>query len=170
MVERIGFGYRLRLPDGSKIHDIFSPDVLKKYPDNPLPGPDSAKPPSEAIAGKEEWEVDKILASRLVRGKLEYHVTWVGHDPDPTWYPASNFLGAPHKLRDYHRDYPGKPGPPRRLDEWIQAWESGLEEYDHLVDDRAVSKSAKTLNRTGGVTEHFTRSKTRSRGETIQLG
>ena len=54
VVERIGFGYWLRLPDSSKIHDIFSPDVLKKYPDNPLLGQESAKPPSEAIAGKEE--------------------------------------------------------------------------------------------------------------------
>jgi predicted aspartyl protease len=162
VAERIGYGYRLRLPDGSKIHDIFSPDVLKKYPDNPLPGQEAPKPPSEAIAGKEEWEVDKILASRLLHGKLQYHVTWVGHDPDPTWYPASNFLGAPHKLRDYHRDYPDKPGPPLRLNDWIQAWEGGVEEYDHLVDDRAVGKSKKeSRTRTGAVTERITRSKTR---------
>jgi hypothetical protein len=146
VVEQIGYGYRLRLPDGSKIHDIFSPDVLKKYPDNPLPGQESAKPPSEAIAGKEEWEVDKILASRLLRGKLEYHVSWTGHDPDPTWYLASNFLGSPHKLRDYHKDYPDKPGPPRRLEEWIKAWESGEEEYDHLADDRVAKKYTTTRN------------------------
>ena len=75
IVEQIGHGYRLRLPDGSKIHDIFSPDVLKKSPDNPLPGQESAQPPSEAIAGKEEWEVDQVLASRLFRGRLEYYVT-----------------------------------------------------------------------------------------------
>jgi Integrase zinc binding domain/Integrase core domain len=142
--EQVGNAYRLRLPDGSKIHDIFSPDVLKKYPDNPLPGQESAQLPSQAIAGNEEWEVDQILASKLLHGKLYYHVSWIGHDPDPTWYLASNFMGAPHKLRDYHRDYPDTAGPPRRLDEWIKAWEEGIEEYDHLADDKAVGKAAKS--------------------------
>jgi hypothetical protein len=153
VLERIGYGYRLQLPDGSKIHDVFSPDVLKKYPDTPLPGQEPAQPSGEAIAGKEEWEVDKILASKLVRGKLQYHVTWVGHDPDPTWYPASNFLGAPHKLRDYHQDYPSKPGPPLRLQEWLDAWEKGLDEYDHLADDRVAKKHINTRTRTGAVAE-----------------
>jgi hypothetical protein len=81
--EQVGNAYRLRLPDGSKIHDVFSPDVLKKYPDNPLPGQESAQLPSQAIAGNEEWEVDQILASKLLHGKLYYHISWVGHDPDP---------------------------------------------------------------------------------------
>jgi hypothetical protein len=147
VLERVGHGFRLQLPDGSKIHDIFSPDVLKKYPNNPLPGQESAQPPAEAIAGKEEWEVDKIIASKLVRGRLHYLVSWVGHDPDPTWYPASNFLGAPHKLRDFHDENPTRPGPPLRLPEWIQAWESGLDEYDHLADDRITKERSRSRNR-----------------------
>jgi len=121
VVEQVGNAYRLSLPDGSKIHDIFAPDVLKKYPNTPLVGQESAQQPSVAIAGKEEWEVDKILASKLLRGKLHYHVSWRGHDPDPAWYLASNFMGAPHLLRDYHREYPDSARPPRRLDDWIKA-------------------------------------------------
>ena len=141
VVEQVGNAYRLRLPDGSSIHDVFSPDVLKKYPDNPLPGQESAQTPSEAIAGSEEWEVNEILASKLQHGKLYYHVSWRGHDPDSTWYLASNFLGAPHKLRDFHQRYPNTAGPPRRLGEWIAAYEAGIDEYNHLADDRSVPKS-----------------------------
>jgi hypothetical protein len=47
-------------------------------------------------------------------------------------------MGAPHKLRDYYRNYPDTAGPPRRLDEWIKAWEEGIENYDHLADDKAL--------------------------------
>jgi transposase InsO family protein/predicted aspartyl protease len=147
VLERVGHGYRLQLPDGSKIHDIFSPDVLKKYPSNPLPGQESEQPPPEAIAGKEEWEIEEIQASKLARGKLQYLVSWIGHDPDPTWYPASNFLGAPHKLKEFHDQNPTRPGPPARLQEWISAWESGLDEYDHLADDRVARRTDRLRSR-----------------------
>jgi hypothetical protein len=40
------------------------------------------------INGKQEWEVEKILAVRLRRKKLEYQVQWVSFDNDHNWYPA----------------------------------------------------------------------------------
>jgi hypothetical protein len=137
ITEQVGNAYRLALPVGSKIHDVFSPDVLTKDPDNPLPGQENPKPEAELIAGKEEWEVEDIKAVRKIRNVLKYQVSWVGHDPDPEWYPASNFIGSPQKIRDFHTNNPQLPGPPRRLAEWITAWESGQEDYDHLADDRA---------------------------------
>jgi hypothetical protein len=48
---------------------------------------------------------------------------WIGHDPDPKWYPAANFADSPHLLRDFHAAYPGAAGPPKWLHEWICAWE-----------------------------------------------
>ena len=71
----------------------------------------------------EEWEVKEILASKLYRNKLKYRVKWVGHDPDPVWYPAANFSGAPYKLKAFHDTYPDRPGPPKALSKWIHAWE-----------------------------------------------
>lgn len=137
VLEQVGHSYRLRLPPGSQIHDVFAPDVLKKDPDNPLPGQENPKPHGEAIAGEQEWEIDKILGARLVRQTLKYKVSWVGHDSDPNWYRASNLAGAPHKLRDFHQANPDRPGPPRLLEQWLQAWEAGVEDLSHLQDDRA---------------------------------
>ncbi len=49
-------------------------------------------------------------------------------------------MGSPHKLRDFHAAYPNKAGPPRRLNEWIQAWEDGVDDLSHLEDDYPVEK------------------------------
>jgi transposase InsO family protein/predicted aspartyl protease len=139
ILEKVGFAYRLKLPEGSKIHDVFSPDVLLKDPETPLVGQENPKPSGEIIQGEEEWEVDHIVAAKLFRKTLKYQASWVGHDPDPTWYPASNFMRSPFKLRDFHTRFPNAPGPPRNLPEWIQAWETGEEDTDHLIDNRPAS-------------------------------
>jgi len=134
--KQVGNAYQLKLPHGSKMHDTFAPDVLIKAPNDPLPGQENPKPSGEIIEGVEEWEVDRILAVRKTRNKLQYQVQWIGHDPDPQWYPASNFMGAPHKVRDFHQEYPSKPGPPRKLSDWIRAWEGEEGFNQDLEDDR----------------------------------
>lgn len=141
IIEQVGNSYRLELPKGSTIHDVFAPELLLKDPNDPLPGQASEKPQGEIIAGEEEWELKEILAVKLVRKVLKYQASWVGHDPDTQWYPASNFMGSPHKVREFHDRYPDKPGPPRKLSEWILTWEAGRDNYDELADDRPLAKS-----------------------------
>jgi RNase H-like domain found in reverse transcriptase/Reverse transcriptase (RNA-dependent DNA polymerase)/Integrase zinc binding domain/Integrase core domain len=138
VLEKVGYSYRLRLPPGSSLHDVFAPELLSKDPDNPLPGQESPKPSGEVINGEEEWEVKEILAVKLVRKTLKYQVSWVGHDPDPTWYPASNFMGSPHKLKEFHDKYPERRRP-RFLHEWIKAWEQGREDIKEFEDNSPVS-------------------------------
>lgn len=140
ILEKVGYSYRLRLPAGSNIHDVFAPDVLKKASEDPLTGQESAQPPGEIIAGEREWELEEILAVKLVRKTLKYQASWVGYDPDPAWYPASNFMGSPHKLRDFHERNPTEPGPPRMLQQWIEAWEQGEDDFRDLIDNSPVSK------------------------------
>ena len=108
-----------------KIHDVFSPDKLRKAADDPLPGQVQEPPEPVEINDDEEWEVEQILDSRIHRRKLQYRVKWFGFDEDRAWYPASNFVGSPHRLRTFHVDYPERPGPPRRLEEWLRSWENG---------------------------------------------
>ena len=62
IVEQVGHSYRLALPEGSKIYDVFAPDILSKDPEDPLPGQENPKPSREAIDSVEEQEVEEILA------------------------------------------------------------------------------------------------------------
>jgi hypothetical protein len=42
-----------------------------------------------------EYEVDHIVASRLVRGRTEYLVRWRGYGSfDDTWEPEANLANA----------------------------------------------------------------------------
>ena len=66
VIEKVGNSYRLRLPQGSTIHDVFAPELLRKDPNDPLPGQEAAKPPAVTIAGQEEWELQEVLAVKLL--------------------------------------------------------------------------------------------------------
>lgn len=83
---------------------------------------------------EQEWEVERILASRISKGKLQYQVQWKGCDTDFTWYPAHGFKGAPYKIQNFHGMFSDQPGPPKRLTEWLEAWEAG-QELDDVPDD-----------------------------------
>lgn len=66
--------------------------------------------------GSEQWEVDKIVASRLHRGKLQYQADWEGWDPDPEWYFAGSFR---EYLKKFHDENLEQAGPPVRLKKYI---------------------------------------------------
>ena len=123
-----------------QIDNVFHADRLR-LATPPLPGQVEPEEPPTIVNGQPEWEIEAILDSRIYRTRLQYKAAWVGHDPDPTWYNARGFIGAPHKVRDYHLAYPNKTGPPLRLDNSLKAWEegSGLEATDD--DDKPVKQA-----------------------------
>jgi transposase InsO family protein len=49
ILEKVGHSYKLELPAGSQIHDVFAPELLFKDPKDPLPGQETPKPPPEVI-------------------------------------------------------------------------------------------------------------------------
>jgi transposase InsO family protein len=139
IVERVGNAYKLDLPTAIKVHPVFAPEKLRRAAKlDPLPGQIQDPQPPIEIDGHEEWEVEKILAVRLRYGKLSYRVKWIGHDDDPVWYPAANLKNCPFALREFHDQYPDKPGPPKRLPEWLKAAEEEIFIEDHEEDDRPV--------------------------------
>ena len=83
------------------------------------------------VDSNNEWEVEEILASKLVGKTLKYRAHWKGYDPDPNWYPAWNFVGSPQMLKEFHDRYPDQPGPPRYLDEWFECWHSDRQPVEH---------------------------------------
>ena len=50
--------------------------------------------------------MDKILAAKLLRGKLLYWASWVGYDKDLNFYLASDFKYSLYKLYDFYAEYP----------------------------------------------------------------
>jgi len=135
ILERIGNSYKIGFPASIKVHPVLPPDRLRKASNDPLPGQHNDLSEPIQVDGETEWEVDKVLAARKHRGKLQYRIKWLGFD-DPEWYPASNIKYAPHKVRDFHLANPTRPGPPKRLNDWIRLWEAGEDSYDHEDDDK----------------------------------
>lgn len=96
MVEHL---YRVDMGPNFKASNIFHADRLRRAPDDPLPRQRNNEPEPEVVDGNIEYEVEKILSSRVSRDKLQYRASWLGCDPDETWYDAENFKNAPHRLR-----------------------------------------------------------------------
>ena len=131
--------FRIEVPNDWRATDQFNAERLRKYPDNPLPGQASENPEGELVGEDEEWEVEEVLASRLHYKKLQYQVQWKGWDPDPTWYPASDFKNATAKLRQFHDKHPEQAGPPARIDAWEQAALEDRYDEPHRDDEKAGS-------------------------------
>jgi hypothetical protein len=75
ILEQIGHSFKLNLPESIKVHPVFYAKKLRKDPGNPLPGQTNPEPPPlEVEDGETEYEVQEVLAVKLIRGKLKYRV------------------------------------------------------------------------------------------------
>lgn len=125
IINKKGWSYELDLPPSmGEIHRVFHAKLLRKDPASPVPG--QINPPPEAleiIPGHKEWAVESIHACKIKYRKLYYRANWLGADEDPEYYPASNFMYAPHLAKRFHLENPSLPGPPVALPRWVDAWE-----------------------------------------------
>jgi hypothetical protein len=92
-----------------KIHPVFHSNLLRLDPNNALQGQYIKPPLPIVINGEDEWEVECILDSKLLRKKLYYRVQWKDHPMDLEWYSVENFANAPEVTQTFHRQYPKKP-------------------------------------------------------------
>lgn len=111
IIEKINaVAYKLQLPASVKIHPVFHVSLLEPYHENRIPGRIMPVPPTIKVQGAEEYEVSKVLDSRIRHGKLEYLVDWKGYTPDErSWEPAEHLANAKVLVKQFHNKYPSKP-------------------------------------------------------------
>ena len=60
------------------------------------------RPPPVLVESQEEWEVERVLAKRLYRNKVQYLVKLVGYpSSENTWEPVANLQNAREKLLEF---------------------------------------------------------------------
>ena len=82
--------YQLALPGSWKVHDVFHTSQLK-----PVAGQPRGEQAVLLEDGAEEYEVEKILAHRVARGRKEFLVKWKGYgEYENSWEPEANLGNA----------------------------------------------------------------------------
>src|SRR5579863_852429 len=69
-------------------------------------GQNFMEPPPDLIYGEQEWEVERIVATRLYgcNKKHQYRVRWKGYlEAHDTWEPVSN-VHAPDLVATFHQE------------------------------------------------------------------
>jgi hypothetical protein len=96
--------YELRLPVQWKLHPVFHVDLLTPYRETEFHGANYDKPPPDLINGEEEYEVERIVASRRFgRGhKLQYLVKWKGYPDAENQWVAKEDVFAEDAIREFH--------------------------------------------------------------------
>jgi hypothetical protein len=105
---------RLSLPRKWKIHETFHVSLLEPYHNGTRPPLDLLKIIDESvdIEGNEEWEIEEMLSSRKVKGKVLYQVKWKGNPlkKDHTEEQYESFIvGGLQSLLECHSRNPGMP-------------------------------------------------------------
>ena len=86
--------YKLALPEDWGIHNVFHVSQLKIVVGKVL-----KEQPIEVADGV-EFEVESVLAQRVVRGRRQFLVKWLGYgDWENSWEPEENLANAQDKLK-----------------------------------------------------------------------
>ena len=95
----------LELPKSIKIHPIVNVSRVQLYK---LQVEEQKKiPPKQVIIeGEEEFEVEKILNKRMVRGKEKFLVRWKGYiTEEDTWENRENLENTKKLVEEFKRIY-----------------------------------------------------------------
>ena len=101
--------YELDIPNAIQKHRTFPVSLLHAAADDPIPGQVIRPPLPVIVEGKEEWEVEEVLDSQRIQGRLQYLVKWRGFAA-PTGEPEES-LAQVQAVDDYHERYPQWPAP-----------------------------------------------------------
>jgi transposase InsO family protein len=112
VIQKVGSqAYRLELPAGLNVHNVFHVSLLRKH--HALGGVDSSAhhPLRQAPDEHREYQVHSIVDSMKDGRRILYRVHWQGYDQnDDTWEPVASVRHLRRKLHEFHRSNPDKPG------------------------------------------------------------
>ena len=95
----------LELPKSIKIHSVVNMSTVQLYK---LQVEEQKKIPPKLviIEGEEEFEIEKILNKRTVRGKKKFLVRWKGYTAEEdTWENKENLENAKELVEEFEREY-----------------------------------------------------------------
>jgi hypothetical protein len=98
--------YKLELPPGWGIHDVFHESKLKPAhePQFPKQKETRPRPPPEIVDGNEEHEVEEVQGVRNKQGKKQFLVKWKGlPQEESSWEPEENLKNARGAIRDFFK-------------------------------------------------------------------
>jgi len=95
----------LELPSTVKIHPVVNISRIRRYIGQ-VEGQKKEQPLPVIIEGEEEWEVERILNKRRVRGKDKYLVQWKGFTVESdTWEGRENLKNAKEAIEEFKKEY-----------------------------------------------------------------
>ena len=97
--------YELELPESLKIHPVFHVGLLKRYTEDTEFGR-IPTPPEPIGIDNEEYEVEKIIDSKIKYRKKYYLVKWKNFpDHENSWIPVSNMDNSKELIQEYEQSF-----------------------------------------------------------------
>jgi len=95
----------VELPKSIKIHPVVNISRVQLYKPQ-VEGQKKILPKLVIIEGEEEFEVEKILNKRTIRGKEKFLVRWKGYIvEEDTWESRENLKNAKKLVEEFEREY-----------------------------------------------------------------
>ena len=95
----------LELPDSIQIHPVVNVSRVQLYKSQ-VKGQKKIPPKPVIIKGEEEFEVEKILNKRTVRGKKKFLVRWKGYIAgEDTWENRENLENTKELVEEFEKEH-----------------------------------------------------------------
>jgi len=94
---------KLRLPSLIRIHLVVNVSQIVRYKEQ-IKGQKKEKGKPVEIEGVEEWEVEKVLNKKKIRGIEKYLIRWKGFTAEEdTWEKKENLKNAEELIKEFER-------------------------------------------------------------------
>jgi hypothetical protein len=94
--------YRLLLPTGWRIHNVFHSALLTPFKETDIHGPSYPSPIPDIIDGEEEFEIEGILKHKIRKGKTQFLIRWKNcPTTEDSWEPEENVAHAQDAVKEY---------------------------------------------------------------------